>query len=131
MSVSTLTPLPIHSRTALRQLQNDLQHDDIAAMLRIFNRDADAHMKAIATAFSTGDTAAIAAKCHAIRSATESLGFTRMAALLLEVELSASHGNDESRTNFHAGTLTSLMTAYEEIKPHLEQLSAEFASGAN
>lgn len=130
-SSTPLIPLPVHSRTALRQLKNDISAADIGTMLRIYTRDVETHMKAIATAFAGNDAAAVAAKCHAIRSATESLGFTQLTALLLEVEMAASHGNDEERTNFHAGTLTRLMGAYEEIKPYLEQLSAEFASGAN
>lgn len=126
-----IDPLPVHSRTALAQLHSDIGTANLARMLDVYRRESESQMKAIATAFGAGDAAGMAALCHSLRSSTESLGFTRLAAMLLEVEMAASHGNDESRTNFHAGTVTQLMAEYEAARPYLEAMAAEFASGGS
>jgi len=118
--------LPIHSRTALAQLQDDVTLGDLRKILAIYKRDVDAHMKAIAAAFTNGDKATIGTKCHAIRSASQSLGFTRLAAILMSVEMSAISHNDDAAEKPDATAITTLMAAYEEIKPVIEQLNTEF-----
>ncbi|MGE3771046.1 MAG: hypothetical protein AB7G06_08875 [Bdellovibrionales bacterium] len=118
--------MPVFDPAVFEVLLSDVGPQAAQRMIGIFSHELTTHMTAIAAAFAANDCRELAARCHAIRSASEHLGFSRFAAELLMTELAAGHGNDDAA---HPGpvTLARLQQIYCDMQAPLADLRARFS----